>query len=91
MNEALQQAIDKAEGQENLAKKLGRSQSMISYWLNKAKNGPPPEECAAIEAITGVPRAVLRPDVFGSSAIIKSTPTRRKSKPRQSQNNGARS
>jgi len=67
MNKSLQKAIDAVEGQENLASAIGCSQSMISYWLHKAKKGVPSEYCLPIEQATSgkIRREQLRPDVFG--------------------------
>lgn len=60
-------AIDKADGQTALAEKLTAmgfktDQGNISYWVKTGR--VPPNRVMAIEAITGVSRELLRPDVF---------------------------
>lgn len=67
--DALQKAIEAAGGQEILAKHLGVPQSLISYWLNKAKRGVPAERVPAIEDITGIPRHELRPDIYPAPTV----------------------
>lgn len=66
MNQALQEAINLAGTQESFAEGIGRSQSMVSYWLHHAKKGVPPEDCIVIESKFGFPKERLRPDVFCS-------------------------
>lgn len=63
-NEALKRACDMVGGQKPLADRIGTSQSLIWYWLEKSKKGVPAEFCAPIEAATGVPRHELRPDIY---------------------------
>lgn len=70
---ALQRAIEVAKGQARLAKTIGTSQSQVSFWLNEAKKGVPPEYCAPIEENTGVPRHELRPDVFSNPQTARSS------------------
>lgn len=55
----LQQAIQAAGGVSELARKIGIAQPSVSNWSRI-----PAERVAAIEEITGVSRAVLRPDLF---------------------------
>lgn len=67
---ALQRAIDAAGGQSQLASKLrdkgvNVKQQHIWAWLNRAGK-PPAQHVPAIEAITGVSRMELRPDVFAA-------------------------
>jgi len=57
----LQQAIQAAGGVSELARKLGIAQPSVSNWSRI-----PAERVAAIEEITGLDRAVLRPDLFGA-------------------------
>lgn len=59
------EAIEKAGGQTELAKKLGVKQGHINMWAYRNKKAPPPEYVLQIEEITGVSRHDLRPDVFG--------------------------
>lgn len=65
MRLALIKAIKIAGGQCALAEKLGVAQCTISAWVNRNKKAPPPEYVLQIEAMTGVSRYELRPDVFG--------------------------
>jgi DNA-binding transcriptional regulator YdaS (Cro superfamily) len=69
MNQHLQDAIRLAGGQEALASKIGVGQSLVSYWLKKAKKGVSPEFAPAIEEATGIPCHQLRPDVFRRPSI----------------------
>lgn len=55
----LQQAIEAAGGVSELARKIGISQPSVSNWSRI-----PAERVAVIEEITGVDRALLRPDLF---------------------------
>ena len=59
--EALDRAISAADGVNELARRLGIRQSVVSNW--RARKSVPPEHCAAIEAATGgdVTRRELRP------------------------------
>lgn len=63
-NEALRRAVDKAGGQKPLADSIGTTQSQVWYWLERSKKGVPAEYCGRIEAVTGVPRHELRPDIY---------------------------
>lgn len=58
----LDQAICAAGGVGALARKLGISQPSVSNWTRV-----PPERIIAVEAATGVSRAVLRPDLYGET------------------------
>ncbi len=55
----LDQAISVAGGVGALAKKIGISQPSVSNWARV-----PAERVLVVEAVTGVSRAVLRPDLF---------------------------
>lgn len=59
----LNEAIRAAGGVGALAQKIGISQPSVSNW-----NRIPAERVVAIEAATGIPRAVLRPDLYGDVA-----------------------
>ncbi len=61
---ALKRAVEIAGGQTALAKLLALEQGHIWWWLNKTKAASP-KYVLAIEAVTGVSRHDLRPDVFG--------------------------
>ncbi len=65
---ALTRAIKRAGGQKPLADKIGTSQSQVWYWLTRSKKGVPGEFALAIEAVTGVSRHELRPDLYGKAA-----------------------
>jgi TorA maturation chaperone TorD len=58
----LNEAIQAAGGVGALARKIGISQPSVSNWARV-----PVERVTAVEAVTGVPRAVLRPDLFGEA------------------------
>lgn len=47
--------------QADLARLLGVEKSMVSKW---ARNRVPAERLVDIERLTGIPREVLRPDIF---------------------------
>jgi TorA maturation chaperone TorD len=61
--EGLSEAIRAAGGVRALAEKIGISQPSVSNWTRV-----PAERVRAVEAVTGVSRTVLRPDLFGQSA-----------------------
>src|SRR5579863_5423889 len=56
----LDQAIRVAGGVGALARKIGISQPSLSNW-----NRIPAERVVSVEALTGIDRAVLRPDLYG--------------------------
>jgi TorA maturation chaperone TorD len=58
----LQQAIEAAGGVSELARKIGIAQPSVSNWSRI-----PAERVAVVSAITGLERALLRPDLFGHS------------------------
>jgi len=68
--EALQKACEETGGQKALADRIGVTQSMVWYWLEKSKRGVPAEYVDAIEQATEgkVTRHALRPDIFGEVA-----------------------
>lgn len=70
--EALQEAIRIAGGQEKLASKIGRTQSRISQMLKEGRAAL--SVCADIERATGVTCAQLRPEKF---SFQKRNPRRR--------------
>jgi TorA maturation chaperone TorD len=57
----LQQAIRVAGGVTELARRIGISQPSVSNWVRV-----PSERVVSVEAATGVPREVLRPDLYGA-------------------------
>jgi len=63
----LEEAIRAAGGVGALAKKIGISQPSVSCW-----SSVPAERVVAVEAVTGVMRAILRPDLYAdpSAATI---------------------
>lgn len=58
----LEQAIKAAGGVASLAKAVGISQPSVSAWSRI-----PAERVLTIEALTSVPRFILRPDLYGST------------------------
>jgi|tagenome__1003787_1003787.scaffolds.fasta_scaffold20873410_3 TorA maturation chaperone TorD len=63
----LQQAINAAGSVSELARKIGITQPSVSNWSRI-----PAERIAAVEEVTGVDRALLRPDLFGGASPIVS-------------------
>ncbi len=63
----LEQAINAAGGVGALARKLGIAQPSVSNWTRV-----PADRILAVEATTGVDRAVLRPDLYGLRDIAAS-------------------
>ncbi len=61
----LQQAINAAGGVSQLARKIGIAQPSISNWSQI-----PAERVALVEQVTGVNRALLRPDLFGGTSTL---------------------
>ena len=61
-------AVKEAGGQTALASQLGIKQAHVWNWMHR---GTPvtAELCQKIEAITGVTRYQLRPDVFGEAPV----------------------
>lgn len=61
----LQRAIDKLGSQAKLARAIGRSTALVSYWL-QGQLKIHPEDAVKIERVTEgqVTRAELRPDIF---------------------------
>jgi hypothetical protein len=62
----LEQAIRAAGGVGALAHKIGISQPSVSNWSRV-----PAERVVSVEAVTGVTRAILRPDLFGDPEFGK--------------------
>ena len=62
-DEGLSDAIRAAGGVTELARRVGVSQPSVSNWSRV-----PAERVLAVEAATGVSRAVLRPDLYGERA-----------------------
>lgn len=61
---ALARAVELADGQLALAKKIGTTQSNVWTWLHKSKRGAPAGYVLPIERATGVSRHELRPDIY---------------------------
>lgn len=72
----LERAVQIVGGQTALAKVIGTKQANVWNWLNRPTSKVPPEFCAAIEAATEgeVTRRMLRPDVFGDTALALPKP-----------------
>ncbi|HEY4773413.1 MAG TPA: Cro/CI family transcriptional regulator, partial [Xanthobacteraceae bacterium] len=62
----LSEAIRAAGGVRALAEKIGISQPSVSNWARV-----PAERVAAVEAATGIGRAVLRPDLFAQPDVTR--------------------
>ena len=60
----LSEAIRVAGGVSELARQIGISQPSVSNW-----NRVPAERVVSVETATGVDRAVLRPDLYGSAEV----------------------
>jgi hypothetical protein len=60
---ACELAISRAGGAKALATHLGIKRQAVVNWLMV-----PPRRCPKVEQITGIPREVLRPDIFGDEA-----------------------
>lgn len=60
----LSEAIRAAGGVSELARQIGISQPSVSNWLRI-----PAERVVSVEAVTGVDRALLRPDLYGTKAM----------------------
>lgn len=59
--------IDRLGGPTKAATALGISNpSVVLNW--KARNSIPAHHVIAVEKLTGIPRADLRPDIFGEAA-----------------------
>ena len=61
-NEGLEQAIKAAGSVSALARGLGLAQPSVSGWSKI-----PAERVLAVESLTGVPRSILRPDLYDSA------------------------
>lgn len=59
MDKRLQEALKIAGGHRALARAIGISHQTISKWTRV-----PPIRVLAVEAATGIPREVLRPDIY---------------------------
>jgi molybdopterin-guanine dinucleotide biosynthesis protein B len=64
-NRGLQEAIRAAGGVTELARRIGISQPSVSNWARI-----PASRVIAVEAATGIDRAVLRPDLYGAADDI---------------------
>lgn len=60
----LNEAIRAVGGVSELARQIGISQPSVSNWTRV-----PAERVVAVETVTGVDRAVLRPDLYGGGAV----------------------
>jgi TorA maturation chaperone TorD len=69
-DQGLNDAIRAAGGASELARRIGISQPSVSNWERV-----PAERVAAVEAATGIARAVLRPDLFSQNEPAHLDPT----------------
>jgi TorA maturation chaperone TorD len=61
----LSEAIRVAGGVGQLARQIGISQPSVSNWIRV-----PAERVTSVEAVTGIDRAVLRPDLYGGQKML---------------------
>jgi TorA maturation chaperone TorD len=61
----LSEAIRAAGGVGQLARQIGISQPSVSNWIRV-----PAERVTSVEAVTGIDRAVLRPDLYGGQVML---------------------
>lgn len=61
---AIKRAIRIAGGERQLAEKIGSSPQLVRYWHTFSKKGVAANMVLKVEAVTGVSRHDLRPDVF---------------------------
>lgn len=71
-HKGLAKAIAAAGSISELAIRLDITVQAVSQWF-----WPPPERCADIERETGIPRAELRPDIYGAWPGRKRQPAAR--------------
>jgi TorA maturation chaperone TorD len=64
--EGLQEAIRAAGGISQLARLIGIAQPSVSNWARV-----PADRVLAVEAVTGIPRVRLRPDLYGEAPVIE--------------------
>jgi len=62
-DQGLQEAINAVGGVSELARRIGISQPSVSNW-----DRVPAERVVSVESVTGINRAILRPDLFGIEA-----------------------
>ena len=60
----LERAIKAAGSQKKLAEQLGVGQTAVSNWVTRKHRRIPAERVLPIEALTGVSRHELRPDLY---------------------------
>lgn len=60
------QVFEAAGGATELARRLGVRQSVVSNW--KSRNRIPAERVVEVERVTGIPRELLRPDLYRREA-----------------------
>ena len=67
-DQGLDKAIRSVGGVSELARRIGIAQPSVSNW-----NRVPAERVTAVEAATGISRAILRPDLFGAGFEVNGT------------------
>ncbi|WDS36210.1 YdaS family helix-turn-helix protein [Pseudoxanthomonas sp.] len=70
--DAIKRAIESVGNASELARRLGVVPMTITQW--KRRKQIPAERCLEVEAITGISRHDLRPDVFGPAPAKKPKP-----------------
>lgn len=63
-SKALLRAIKIVGGKAALARNLGVSRQAVQQWARRKKL--PAEKCRQAEALTGIPRAEFRPDIYAA-------------------------
>lgn len=72
--EALCAAIERAGTQEAFAEAVGVAQPTVSRWVHTTKQLPA-EYVLAAEALTGISRHDLRPDIYPRTALVDQAAT----------------
>lgn len=68
MDNAVDMVVEKLGGVTKTARLLGvANPSVIANW--RARGRIPPERVLEIEALSGISRHIIRPDVFGTAPI----------------------
>jgi len=65
MDKSLAKAINRAGSAAKLARMVGVSRQAVDQWVEV-----PPRRVLQVEAVTGVSRYELRPDIYGPEPIV---------------------
>ncbi len=69
---AVEEAVRVAGSLRNVAAKLGVTSQAISQWIRYQK--VPPKRVLGLEALSGVSRHEMRPDIYGPEPRIRPSP-----------------